>query len=207
MHSPKLVRPLDVVGSEDAISSCHAITAEPAIAVSASPAGTARAMKDTQPVRYMDAIRLRYQQLGYDPYRWFEAGYAPSLTPMPKKLSESRIGMLATSGAYVAGQVAYYYKDDTSLREIPKSTADEDLRFTHITENYLGSSRKDPNSTFPLSALKALEADGHIGELAHDVYSCMGGIYSQRRVREELIPAVEERFKAQNVDAVLLVPM
>lgn len=164
-------------------------------------------MNDAEPVRYMDAIKLRYQKLGYDPYRWFEAQSAPSLTPMPKSLSESRIGMLATSGAYVAGQVAYYYKDDTSLREIPKSTAEEDLRFSHITENYLGSSRKDPNSTFPLTTLKALESEGHIGELADDVFSCMGGIYSQRRVREELIPVVEERFRAQDVDAVLLVPM
>lgn len=164
-------------------------------------------MQDTAPVRYMEAIRSRYQRLGYDPYRWFEADSAPAFTPLQKELAQSRLGVLTTSGAYVAGQVAYHYKDDTSLRAIPKATPSDDLRFAHITENYLVNSRKDPNCTVPLEPLRSLEAEGHIGEVAEEVFSCMGGIYSQRRVREELIPEVEERFRQQDVDAVLLVPM
>ena len=164
-------------------------------------------MQDVKPVRYMEAIRSRYQQLGYDPYRWFEADSAPEIAPLSKDLSQCRLGVLTTSGAYVAGQVAYHYKDDTTLRAIPKQTSEESLRFAHITENYLESSRRDPGCTFPLRALRALETEGHIGELAGDLFSCMGGIYSQRRVREELIPDLEERFQAQDVDAVLLVPM
>lgn len=164
-------------------------------------------MQDAAPVRYMEAITLRYQQLGYDPYRWFEADRAPEIAPLPKELSQCRLGMLTTSGAYVAGQVAYHYKDDTTLRAIPKSTPGESVRFAHITENYLESSRRDPNCTLPLDALRDLESEGRFGGLADDVYSCMGGIYSQRRVREELIPEVEERFREQAVDAVLLVPM
>ncbi|MGI9480118.1 MAG: glycine/sarcosine/betaine reductase selenoprotein B family protein [Hyphomicrobiaceae bacterium] len=164
-------------------------------------------MPDATPVRYMEAIAHRYQQLGYTPYRWFEADSAPEITPLAKELSQCRIGVLATSGTYVAGQVAYHYKDDTSLRAIPKTTKGEALRFSHITENYLESSRKDPNCTFPIDALNAVASDGQVGAIADEVYSCMGGIYSQRRVREELIPAVEERLRAQDVDAVLLVPM
>ena len=164
-------------------------------------------MQDATPVQYMDAIRKRYQKLGYDAYRWFEADTAPEMASLPKDISQCRLGVLTTSGGYVAGQVAYHYKDDTSLRAIPKATSGEALRFAHITENYLVSSRKDPNCTIPVDALRALEADGAIGEVADDIFSCMGGIYSQRRVREELIPAVEERFREQNVDAVLLVPM
>lgn len=164
-------------------------------------------MQDVAPVRYMDAIRQRYQKLGYDPYRWFEAETAPALTPLPKELAQCRLGVLTTSGAYVAGQVAYYYKDDTSVRAIPKTTPPESVRFAHITENYLGSSRQDHNCTVPIDALNALEEEGHIGEIADDLFSCMGGIYSQRRVREELIPDMERRFREQEVDAVLLVPM
>ncbi|MEM9354650.1 MAG: glycine/sarcosine/betaine reductase selenoprotein B family protein [Pseudomonadota bacterium] len=164
-------------------------------------------MQDAMPVQYMAAIRQRYQQLGYDAYRWFEAETAPDMVPLKKDLSQCRLGVLTTSGAYVAGQVAYHYKDDTSLRAIPKATQGEALRFAHITENYLVSSRKDPNCTIPLDALRALEADGAIGEIADDIFSCMGGIYSQRRVRDELVPAVEHGFREQEVDAVLLVPM
>ncbi|MEM7748684.1 MAG: glycine/sarcosine/betaine reductase selenoprotein B family protein [Pseudomonadota bacterium] len=164
-------------------------------------------MQDAMPVQYMDAIRQRYEKLGYEPYRWFEADTAPEMVPLKKELPQCRLGVLTTSGAYVAGQVAYHYKDDTSLRAIPKATPAESLRFAHITENYLVSSRKDPNCTIPVDALRALEADGAVGEIAENIYSCMGGIYSQRRVREELIPALEEQFREQDVDAVLLVPM
>lgn len=164
-------------------------------------------MPDATPVRYMEAIAHRYLKLGYTPYRWFEADTAPQITPLPKELSKCRIGMLATSGTYVAGQIAYHYKDDTSLRAIPKTTKGEALRFSHITENYLESSRRDPNCTFPIDALNAAARERRVGEIADELYSCMGGIYSQRRVREELIPALEERLRTQDVDAVLLVPM
>ena len=142
-------------------------------------------MSDTSPVRYVEAITRRYQHLGYPPYRWFEADSPAPFAPLRRPLSASRIGMLATSGTYVAGQVAYHYKDDTSLRAIPKTTPTDALRFSHITENYLENSRRDPNCTFPIDALRTMEAEGRIGELADELYSCMGGIYSQRRVRED----------------------
>ena len=158
-------------------------------------------------VKYIDAITKKYHRLGYDPYRWFEADSASSFAPLKKPLAETKLGMLGTSGAYAVGQVAYHYKDDTSIRMIAKNTEDKDLRFAHITENYLPGGRHDPNCIFPLKSLRQLEADGTIGELADEVLSCMGGVYSQRRVKDEMIPTIAEKFKAQNVDAVLLVPM
>jgi D-proline reductase (dithiol) PrdB len=164
-------------------------------------------MTDESPVSYIDAISQRYKSLGYDPYRWYQADSPPAFSALSKPVAQSRIGVLATSGTYVAGQVAYHYKDDTSMRRIGKDTPTDQLRFAHITENYLEDSRRDPNCTFPIDALRSAESQGRIGELADDLLSCMGGIYSQRRVREELIPAVHERLKAQQVDAVLLIPM
>ena len=115
--------------------------------------------------------------------------------------------MVSTSGAYVVGQTAYHYKDDTSIRAIRKDTPPEAIHFSHITENYLANPRKDPNCILPIDALSQAENDGRIGELAPMLYSCMGGIYSQRRVREELIPELRANFKTQAVDTVLLVPM
>ena len=164
-------------------------------------------MTHDSPVRYIEAITDRYRKLGFEPYRWFHADSPPALAPLAKPLAGCRLGLLATSGTYVAGQVAYHYKDDTSLRRIVKDTPTDRLRFAHITENYLEDSRRDPNCTFPVEALRALEAEGAVGELADELLSCMGGIYSQRRVREELLPAVEARLRAQEVDAALLVPM
>ena len=158
-------------------------------------------------VNYMQSIAERYLRLGYTPYRWFKAEEPPAWQPLAKPLSAARIGMLSTSGAYALGQVAYHYKDDASIRQIPATTADCDLRFSHLTENYLVDARRDPGCLFPLRALRELAAEGLIGRPADQVLSCMGGIYSQRRTREELAPAVLAAFRAQEVDAALLVSM
>lgn len=158
-------------------------------------------------VGYMQSIAERYQRLGYAPYRWYKAEEAPGLQPLAKPLSAARIGMLSTSGAYALGQVAYHYKDDASIRRIPAETADRDLRFSHLTENYLVDARRDPGCIFPLGTLRELAAEGVFGGLAGEVFSCMGAIYSQRRVREELAPALLSAFRAQQVDAALLVAM
>jgi D-proline reductase (dithiol) PrdB len=90
---------------------------------------------------------------------------------------------------------------------IPTATADRDLRFSHVTENYLVDARRDPGCVLPLRALQALVSEGVIGALADKVLSCMGGVYSQRRVREEQAPALLSAFRAQQVDAALLVAM
>lgn len=157
--------------------------------------------------RYMHAITERYKALGYTPYRWYRAEDAPAWTPLAKRLADSRIGMLSTSGAYALGQVAYHYKDDTSLRRIASTTPAHDMRFSHVTENYLVDARRDPDCLVPLKALRALAAEGFIGGLADDVFSCMGAVYSQRRVRDEVAPAVLAAFREQKVDAALLVAM
>ena len=155
----------------------------------------------------MDAITERYAKLGYTPYRWFHAEDSVAATPLAKPLSECKLGALTTSGAYAVGQVAFHYKDDATLRAIPSEMPDADLRFSHLTQQYLVDAKRDPNCIVPLSALRKLVQAGFIGALADSIFSCMGGIYSQRRVREELIPALHEQFVAQDVDAVLLAPM
>ena len=158
-------------------------------------------------VEYIRSIKERYGRLGYVPYRWFYADDAPAFEPLRKPLADSRVGVLSTSGAYVVGQVAYFYKDDTSIRAIPKDTPVDQIHFSHITENYLEDPRKDPNCILPIDALREAETSGRIGELAPDLFSCMGGVYSQRRVREETIPELHAQFVAQAVDVALLVPM
>ncbi len=158
-------------------------------------------------INYMQAIQARYENLGYTPYRWFVADSPPPWTALTKPLAQSRLGLLSTSGAYTLGQSAYHYKDDVSIRALPSTTAEADLRFSHITENYLVDARRDPNCILPLAPLRALRQQGVIGELADSVFSCMGGVYSQRRVREEMAPALLEAFRAQQVDCALLVAM
>ena len=159
------------------------------------------------PIQYIQATTNRYTKLGYKPYRFFHADKAPSWSPLNKPLSACKLGVVTTAGAYAKGQVAFFYKDDASYRIIPKDTPSETLRFSHVTEHYLGSARQDPNTVIPLRSLLRLERDGLVGEVASDVFSCMGGIYSQRKVQDELAPALGEQFVRQQVDVVVLVPM
>ena len=158
-------------------------------------------------VHYMQAIRARYESLGYTPYRWVEADSAPPWQALSKPLARARLGLLSTCGAYALGQVAYHYKDDTSIRALPTGIDTQDLRFSHITENYLVDPKRDPNCILPLAQLRGLRQQGVIGALAEQVFSCMGGVYSQRRVRDEVAPALLDAFRAQNVDCALLVAM
>ena len=164
-------------------------------------------MTDDSPVQYMDAITRRYAALGYRPYQWYHADSPPTFQPLSKPVAHSRLGVLSTAGAYVVGQVAYFYKDDTSVRSIPRDTPAERIHFSHLTENYLEDPRQDPNCIFPVDALRAAQADGEIGELAPELLSCMGAVYSQRRVNEELVPRVQAHFASQQVDLALLIPM
>ena len=159
------------------------------------------------PFDYIASITDRYQRLGYQTYRWFRAEEPPAFVPLSKPLSECKLGVVSTAGVYVKGQVAYCYKDDTSFRAIPKSTPVSEIRFSHITENYLPDARRDANCVFPIEPLRRLEAEGVVGQVADELFSGMGGIYSQRRVREELIPALTAEFARQEVDVVLLVPL
>ncbi|MGB1882880.1 MAG: hypothetical protein ACPHUF_03160 [Gammaproteobacteria bacterium] len=158
-------------------------------------------------VHYMEVIRERYEKLGYTPYRWYQADDAPPWSAMEKPLTESKLGVVSTSGAYALGQVAYHYKDDTSIRAIPTISDTENLRFSHITENYLVSPKKDPNCILPLAQANTLVDEGTIGSIANNAFSCMGGVYSQRRVREEVAPALHEALLREQIDCALLVAM
>jgi D-proline reductase (dithiol) PrdB len=160
-----------------------------------------------KPTEYIQQTRQRYDSLGYPPYQWFQAEDLPELAPLSKPLSESKLGLLSSAGTYVSGQTAFFYKDDASIRQIPSGTGASDLRFSHIMENYLVEAWQDPGVLFPIEQLRGMVADGLIGSLADNFISCMGGIYSQRKVRDELIPEVEAAVDEQNLDVLLLVPL
>jgi D-proline reductase (dithiol) PrdB len=60
---------------------------------------------------------------------------------------------------------------------------------------------------FPLDGLRQLVREGVLGALGPRAYGFMGGIYSSRKVRELLAPALTERLVVDQVDLVLLVPV
>jgi D-proline reductase (dithiol) PrdB len=158
------------------------------------------------PVEYIKRITEKYVSLGYQTYNWVQSEEPPPWQPLRKPLSECRLGLVASGGIYVTGQVAFHYKDDTTYRVIPTDVKTEDLRATHFAYP-LADARSDPNVVFPIDTLRRLVEEGVIGELAAHAFTFMGGIYSARRVRQELAPRLTERLLAEQVDAVVFVPV
>ena len=114
--------------------------------------------------------------------------------------------LIASGGVYAVGNVGFTHKDDVSFRQIPMDTPSEELRVTHFAYDET-SAKADINAVFPIDALHTLEANGEIGDLAPVGLTFMGGIYSQRRLKESLIPGIVERVKELEADVALLVPV
>ncbi len=89
------------------------------------------------------------------------------------------------------------------VRFVPVDAADIEL--THPGYDTERASQ-DPEVVFPVGALRALEDDGVIGELAPTAVSTMGYIPDGRRVLDELVPQVVECLRNEEVDLALLVP-
>ena len=158
------------------------------------------------PVDYILRIQEKYTQEGYPAYRWVANSDLPPWQPLRRPLSTSRLGLVASGGIYITGQVAFHYKDDVSWRMIPTDVKTTDLRATHFAYD-LTDARQDPNVVFPIDTLRGLVSEGVIGTLAANAYTFMGGIYSARRVQQELAPQLLERLLAEHVEAVLFVPV
>ena len=158
------------------------------------------------PVEYIARIRDNYAKLGYKPYQWVVNTEPPPWQPLRKPLGQCRLGLIASGGIYVTGQVAFHFKDDISFRAIPKDVKTTDLRTAHFAYDQTDA-RQDPNVVFPIDTLRRLVQEELIGALADHAYTFMGGIYSSRRVREELAPQLTARLLAEKVDVALLVPV
>ncbi len=158
------------------------------------------------PVDYIALTRDRYDALGYPPYQWAEPTEPPPWTPLVRPLADCTVALIGSGGAYREGQVAFHWKDDTGLREIPSAEPAADIRITHFAYD-LEPARADPNIVFPVDRLHELVDEGVIGGLAPTALGCMGGIYSARRATEELAPAVVAAVLAMDVDLALLVPV
>src|SRR5262245_25862037 len=158
------------------------------------------------PADYIAETRRLYDSLGYESYRWAERPEPAPWAPIRRPLAECRVGVIASGGIYRAGQIAFHHRDDTSIRVIGRDTPTAELRATHFAYD-LTDARADPNCVFPIDTLRDLAGDGMIGELADELYTFMGGIYSTRKVDEIVAPLLVDLVGRQHPDIVLLVPV
>ena len=160
----------------------------------------------SEPVRYIPRIARKYERLGHGEYAWVRNAEPPPWQPLRRPLDQARVGLVSSGGIYVAGQVAFHFKDDTSYRAIPADVETSALRATHFAYDPTDA-RRDPNVVFPIDTLRTLVAEGLIGELAPRTFAFMGGIYSARRVVAELAEPITRELVEQQVDIALFVPV
>ena len=153
------------------------------------------------PVAYIPRTRELYSS--YTPYRWVVNESIP-WTPLKKALRNSKIALMSSGGLIYRDQPRFH-REDASYRRIPKSASPADLNIWHFGYP-TADAQSDPNCVFPLERLRELESERAIGELSDPAFSFMGGIYSARKVREELAPQIVEELRVAKVDAFYLVP-
>jgi D-proline reductase (dithiol) PrdB len=150
--------------------------------------------------RELYASQAAYRWVVHDPQR-----EPPPWTPIAGPLASKRIALIASGGVYREDQAPFHFRNDTSIREIPSETPLAQLRVSHFGYDVRDAER-DPGCVFPLRALRDLVNEGVIGGLVTPALSFMGGIYSARRVREELAPRLRDFVLRERADLAYLVP-
>lgn len=154
------------------------------------------------PVEYIPRTRELYRD--FAPYRWVVNTGTPPWTPLTKPMALCKVALMSSGGILYRDQPRFH-REDASYRIIPKAATQAELDVWHF--GYPTKDAKaDPNCVFPLARMRELEAEGVIGELADPAYSFMGGIYSARKVRDELAPKIADELKRAHVEAFYLVP-
>ena len=154
------------------------------------------------PVAYIPRTRDLYS--GFTPYRWVENDGLPPFMPLLKPIAECKVALISSGGVMYRDQPRFH-REDASYRRIPKNATCDDLSIWHFGYPTADAER-DPNCVFPLERLRELEMRGVIGALADPAFSFMGGIYSARKVREELALQIADELKRAHADALYLVP-
>ena len=158
-------------------------------------------------VRYIDRTRRLYAS--QSPYQWVvhdPEREPPPWTPIEGSLAEKRVALIASGGVHLARQEPFHFRNDTSHREIPMDAEPRDLRVSHFGYD-TSDAQRDPACVLPLRSLRELASDGEIGGVVDPALSFMGGIYSARRVREELAPRLRDIVLGEQADLALLVPV
>jgi D-proline reductase (dithiol) PrdB len=134
--------------------------------------------------------------------------------PLGKPLGEARVALVSTAALALnddepfdqEGERRDPWWGDPSYRVLPRDTRTGDAVSHHL---HIDTSipERDLDSVMPLARLAELEAEGFVGSSAPSHYSFMGYILKERELLETSTPAMIERMKGEEVDAVLLVPV
>ena len=122
-------------------------------------------------------------------------------TPLRRDLTDCRIALVSTSGAYVEGMQPFT-DNDLSFRLIP---TDIDTRKIRFVPGHFDTSKaaEDANVMFPLDRLRELAASGAVRTLA-DQHVSMGLTTELRKLKEIVSWEIAEIVMKMRPDIVVL---
>ncbi len=138
-------------------------------------------------------------------------------TPLPHPLNECKVGLVTSAGLYhkdvdppfdIEEEKQIPTWGDPTYRKIPADIPLAEIGASHLHIN-TADLLADANIVLPLHRFHELANEGIVGGVAEYHYSFMGyqGFPPDTAAWEKIYgPEVAARFKAQNVDCVLLTP-
>jgi hypothetical protein len=128
--------------------------------------------------------------------------YCVPYTPFRKRLEESSICLVSTSGVRQRDQKPFEVEGDSSYRRIEGALEASALTFDDAHYDH-GCVDQDLNCVFPVDRLRALVREGRIAGLTEAHFS-LGFSQNLRDLRQTTVPAVAHAVSAVRPDAVLL---
>lgn len=143
-------------------------------------------------------------------YPWRRIDPVPWATPR-KSLHQAKVALVSTAGLVLPTQPRFDDEvkgGDWSYREIPDDADVSTMIESHRSKSFDHSGlRADANLGLPLDRLHELVHDGAIGSANRRHFSLMGSITAPGRLIAQSAPAVADALAADEVDAVLLIPI
>lgn len=142
-----------------------------------------------------------------------EPGVIP-FTPLAKPLRECTVALVSTAGIArrddrpfdQEGERRDPWWGDPTFRKIPLGTTESDIRVYHLhIDPRFGE--EDLDVLLPMRRLTELARVGRVGRPAPTHYSFMGYILETAELLAETAPAIAASLHAEQVDAVVLVPV
>ncbi len=135
-------------------------------------------------------------------------------TPLSKPLSQCRVAMITSSAAAMRhdepfdqqGERDDPWWGDPSHRVIPATATAADVAMYHLHINN-SAAEQDLDCVLPLQRLADLAEAGVIGDVAPSHYSFMGYQPRAETLMTRTVPLIIEQLRAEQVDAILLVPV
>ncbi len=142
-------------------------------------------------------------------FEWTRFKVPSRHNPLKRPLSQCRVAIVSTSGAYIKGKDKPFdtknkYGDD-SFRIIPADADAEEIGLSHPGYN-TRRSLKDIDTVFPITTLRAFYLEGFIGSISPRHISFMGYVPDPERLIWQRAPEAGRILIEDAVDLVVLVP-